>query len=294
MTRQVAAMIGIVGAAAIAMTAPVSVGLAQNVQIPIFEYDPTFPGPLPENWAIGAIGGLAVDRQDHLYVVQRPGTLRSNERFTGSGDTPPKADCCIPAPPVLEFDQAGKLIHSWGGPGAGYDWPQTEHGVFVDQKDTVWLAGSGENDAQLLKFTREGKFLQQFGKPGTRGGSSDTATGNEPTRQAIPFPFGFQLQQLTTTRRSRRRHAPGFHGRSAVASRPPARRNPPPLGNRPLSTSTAELRRRGGSSSIFTAARLSGRTAATSPRGLSADDAAGAGHRDSGFLASPSVSRVYD
>jgi hypothetical protein len=149
---------------------------AQNVQIPIFEYDPTFPKPLPETWAIGPIGGLAVDRRDHVYVVQRPGGLRTNERFSGADDTPPKADCCIPAPPVLEFDQAGTLVHSWGGPGQGYDWPQTEHGVFVDHKDVVWLAGSGAKDAQLLKFTREGKFLQQFGKPGMSGAAPTRRT----------------------------------------------------------------------------------------------------------------------
>jgi hypothetical protein len=63
--------------------------------VPIFEYDPTFPKPMRETWAIGPIGGMAVDRQDHLYVVQRPGSLASNERFTGADDTPPKADCCI-------------------------------------------------------------------------------------------------------------------------------------------------------------------------------------------------------
>jgi hypothetical protein len=124
------------------------------------------------------LGGLAVDGRDHLYVVQRPGALRTNERFSGADDTPPKADCCIPAPPVLEFDQAGTLVHSWGGPGAGFDWPQTEHGVFVDHKDVVWLAGSGAKDAQLLKFTREGKFLQQFGKPGMNGGSATRNIGN--------------------------------------------------------------------------------------------------------------------
>jgi DNA-binding beta-propeller fold protein YncE len=128
---------------------------------------------------------MAVDRLDHLYVVQRPGSLASNERFTGSDDTPPKADCCIPAPPVLEFDQPGTLIHSWGGPGQGYDWPQTEHGVFVDAKDNVWLAGSGEKDAHLLKFTREGKFLQQFGKPGTNGGSADTRNLGQPANLTI-------------------------------------------------------------------------------------------------------------
>jgi hypothetical protein len=158
---------------------------APKVQVPIFEYDPTFPKPLPENWAIGPIGGLAVDRQDHLYVVQRPGGLQTNERFSGADDNPPKADCCVPAPPVLEFDQRGTLIHSWGGPGSGYDWPQTEHGVFVDHRDVVWLAGSGAKDAQLLKFTREGKFLQQFGKPGMSGGSADTKNMGSPANLVV-------------------------------------------------------------------------------------------------------------
>jgi hypothetical protein len=156
-----------------------------GAQVPIFEYDPTFPKPLPETWAIGPIGGLAVDRRDHLYVVQRPGTLRTNERFSGANATPPKAECCIPAPPVLEFDQAGALVHSWGGPGAGYDWPQTEHGVFVDHKDVVWLAGSGAKDAQLLKFTREGKFIAQFGKPGSNGGSGDTKNMGSPANLTV-------------------------------------------------------------------------------------------------------------
>jgi hypothetical protein len=139
---------------------------AQNVQVPIFEYDPTFPKPLPETWAIGPIGGLAVDRRDHLYVVQRPGGLRTNERFSGADDTPPKADCCIPAPPVLEFDQAGTLVYSWGGTGQGYDWPQTEHGVFVDHKDVVWLAGSGAKDAQLLSSHAKGSSCSSSASPG--------------------------------------------------------------------------------------------------------------------------------
>jgi DNA-binding beta-propeller fold protein YncE len=178
MKRHLPAMIGVMVAIVISAT-------AQSVQVPIFEYDPTFPKPLPENWAIGAIGGLAVDRQDHIYVAQRPSSLRGNERFTGAGDTPPKAECCIPAPPILEFDQAGTLIHSWGGPGAGYDWPQIEHGLFVDHKDNVWIAGNGENDAHLLKFTRDGKFLRQFGKPGARGGSADTANLGQPANLTV-------------------------------------------------------------------------------------------------------------
>jgi hypothetical protein len=160
-------------------------GEAQSVQVPLFEFDPTFPKPLPETWAIGPIGGLAVDRRDHLYVVQRPGGLLTNERLSGADDTPPKADCCIAAPPVLELDPTGALVHSWGGPGQGYDWPQSEHGVFVDHKDNVWLAGNGSKDAMLLKFTREGKFLQQFGKSGQSKGSADTMNMRGPANLTV-------------------------------------------------------------------------------------------------------------
>ena len=147
----------------------------QNVQVPRFEYDPSWPKPFPDDtWAIGPIAGLAVDRQDHIWVVHRPGILRENERFTAAAVKPPKAECCMPAPPVLEFDQSGKLISSWGGPGEGYEWPQNEHGIFVDHKDFVWLAGNGAKDTHLLKFTRQGKFVKQFGRQGKSGGNADT------------------------------------------------------------------------------------------------------------------------
>lgn len=159
---------------AIALLTAGATGLAQQpASVPKFQYDPSFPQPLPEKWAIGAIGGMAVDGRDHIWVLHRPGPLRTNERFTGAGDNPPKAECCVPAPPVLEFDQDGKLISSWGGPGAGYEWPQVEHGIFVDHKDNVWIAGSGEKDSQVLKFTRQGTFVAQFGRQGHSKGSAD-------------------------------------------------------------------------------------------------------------------------
>src|SRR5215470_11965052 len=86
----------------------------ENVQVPKFQYDPTFPQALPEKWAIGAIGGMAVDSHDHIWVLHRPTPLQKNERFAGAAMTPPRTDCCVPAPPVLEFDQDGKLLASWG------------------------------------------------------------------------------------------------------------------------------------------------------------------------------------
>ena len=55
-----------------------------TVQVPKFQYDPTFPQPLPEKWAIGAIGGMAVDSHDNIWVLHRPGPLQKNERFAGA------------------------------------------------------------------------------------------------------------------------------------------------------------------------------------------------------------------
>ena len=166
----VAALVAIAGAS----VGSVAGQARQNMQAPRFQYDPTFPQPLPAQWAIGAIGGMAVDSRDHIWVLHRPGPLRTNERFSGAAASPPKAECCTPAPPVLEFDQDGKLVSSWGGPGAGYEWPQIEHGLFVDHNDNVWIAGNGDKDAQVLKFTRQGTFLAQFGRQGRSTGSADT------------------------------------------------------------------------------------------------------------------------
>jgi len=157
-----------------------SVGQSQqSVQVPKFQYDPTFPQPLPEKWAIGAIGGMAVDSHDHIWVLHRPGPLQKNERFAGAAMTPPRADCCIPAPPVLEFDENGNFVQGWGGPGEGYDWPEIEHGIYVDPKGFVWLGGNGKTDNHLVKFTKSGKFVMQIGRKGQSKGNKDTQNVNQ-------------------------------------------------------------------------------------------------------------------
>src|SRR4029453_17228376 len=94
--------------------------------------------------------------------------------------SPPRNECCVPAPPVMEFDPEGNLVQAWGGPGAGYDWPENEHGVFVDAQSNVWLAGNAEKDAQILKFTRDGRFQMQIGKPGMSKGDADTQNLGRP------------------------------------------------------------------------------------------------------------------
>jgi DNA-binding beta-propeller fold protein YncE len=141
-------------------------------QAPSFQVDPLWPKPLPNHWIIGSTIGVSVDAQDHVWIIHRPDTLVANE--TGLANNPPTASCCRPAPPVLEFDQAGNLIGHWGGPGPGYEWPQSNHGITVDYKGNVWIGGNGAKDAQVLKFTQDGKFLLQIGHFDKSRGSSDT------------------------------------------------------------------------------------------------------------------------
>ena len=145
---------------------------------PGFTFDPTWPRPLPDNWTLGNVVGVAVDSRDHIWIVHRPGSLTPQER--GADADPPLAECCRPAPPVIEFNQAGDVVQAWGGPGAGYEWPQSEHGIFIDHLDNVWLGGSGDADSQVLKFTRNGRFLLQIGAQGQGQGSNDTANFGKP------------------------------------------------------------------------------------------------------------------
>ena len=152
-------------------------------RVPRFEPDPYWPKPLPNHWMLGGNVGIFVDSHDHIWLANRPRSLQKNDLYASLN--PPEADCCIAAPPVVEFDIAGNLIQAWGGPGPGYEWPDTEHGIFVDHKDNVWIAGNGGKDTQVLKFTKAGKFLLQIGKHGTTGGSNDTANLNRAAGIAV-------------------------------------------------------------------------------------------------------------
>jgi DNA-binding beta-propeller fold protein YncE len=142
------------------------------VQVPIFEVDPLWPKPLPNNWLLGWTIGAWVDDQDYIWIIHRgAGGLHNNEK--GAELNPPIADCCRTAPPILVFDQEGNLVKFWGGPGQGYEWPESNHGVHVDYKGNVWIGGNGQKDAQILKFTRDGRFLLQVGAYGKNAGSND-------------------------------------------------------------------------------------------------------------------------
>ncbi len=144
--------------------------------VPKFEPDPFWPKALPNKWMMGQVGGTYVDSKDHLWVTTRPRSLDDHDKYAASS----KADCCIAPPPILEFDQAGNVVQGWGGPGPGYEWPDLEHGIFVDYKENVWITGNGGKDTNILKFTRNGKFLLQIGHHGKSGGNNDTENLNRP------------------------------------------------------------------------------------------------------------------
>jgi DNA-binding beta-propeller fold protein YncE len=165
-------LLGVLGAGQRALDTTAMAQSKSAVQAPIFQVDPLWPKPLPNHWLIGSTIGVSADAQDHIWIVHRPDTLVANE--TGAQNNPPTASCCIKAPPVLEFDQAGNLIGHWGGPGQGYEWPQSNHGITVDYKGNVWIGGNGQKDGEVLKFTQEGKFLLQIGHFDKSKGSLDT------------------------------------------------------------------------------------------------------------------------
>ena len=141
------------------------------VQAPRFEVDPAFPKPLPNGWVLGQAIGVGVDAQDHIWIVHRQDSLVPSE--AGADMDPPISTCCKKAPPVLEFDQQGNLLRHWGGPASGYDWPNSNHGIFIDHKGNVWIGGNVGTDAHVLKFTQDGKFIAQFGKPQQQINSND-------------------------------------------------------------------------------------------------------------------------
>ncbi len=179
---------------------------AAGEQAPKFEVDPFWPKPLPNGWVLGQTIGVAVDAQDNVWIVHRPGSLELKESYL----TRKEADCCSAAPDVLAFDTNGNLIQHWGKV-EGHDWPTSNHGITVDSRGNVWLGANGAgqpgaapgsaaqfappppaaprpvsdypgaglpgvttyHDSFILKFSKTGQYLGQIGKANGSKGSLD-------------------------------------------------------------------------------------------------------------------------
>ncbi len=158
---------------------------------PRMQVDPFWPKPLPHNWILGQVSGVAVDAADNVWIIQRPRSLTPDEK--GAALHPPRSICCVPAPPVIEFDPAGNVLRAWGGPAPGtgerpgkhYDWFQSEHGIYIDPNGFVWLGGNGADDGQVLKFTQDGRFVLQIGHPARGAASNDVTRLGRPADVAV-------------------------------------------------------------------------------------------------------------
>lgn len=140
---------------------------------PYFEVDPFWPKPLPNHWITGNAIGVDVDDRDHVFIVHRT----EDDIFLDRRELGLKfgvSECCQAAPPILEFDPEGNLVNAWGGPGEGYTWPASNHGIEIAPNGDVWIGGNGGGDSHVLVFSRDGKFLREIGEPGNSADSNST------------------------------------------------------------------------------------------------------------------------
>lgn len=177
--------------------------------VPQFEYDPTWPKlPLPNQWILGEVGGLSVDGLGHVWVIHRPWTVTGREL----GAVDDEAQCCRPAPSVIEFDPEGNVVQAWpelqpfraspgtpagqgnqvgpdgallweSAPGPYGEWGRREHTVLVDHTDHVWV--SNDTSHVIYKFTRDGGHILTIGEPGVTSGSHDTTHLGRPAGLAV-------------------------------------------------------------------------------------------------------------
>ena len=225
-----------------------------GVRVPDFEVDASWPKQLPDNWLIGQVGGIAVDRHDNIWILQRARTLTNDEAgateafedATNEEGEPidalgnprpfgPIADCCLPAPAVMQFDPEGNLLQAWGGPADegfiggvcreedGCVWPAGEHGIYVDHNDNVYVAGNGSGeggfpwagthgeDSHVLKFSKDGTFLLRIGEPG-----NDMTTSNDQDGASNGTPLLYNPADMEVDRKTNELYIADGYGNHRV------------------------------------------------------------------------------
>ena len=208
--RRFVAVLVALGLAQVVLDTKAAAEAQSAVQAPMFEVDPFWPKPLPNHWLLGSS-----DRRDgrragpRLHHPSRRRARSTSGPRSALATSPPTAEqCCLPAPPVLEFDPAGNLVGHWGGPGQGYEWPASNHGITVDHKGNVWIGGNAAKDAHVLKFTQGREVPDADRAPGQEHGQQrhgELRAGGEDLRR----PEG----QRGLRRRRLRQQARGRHRR---------------------------------------------------------------------------------
>ncbi|MGH9255345.1 MAG: hypothetical protein ACRD3C_12345 [Vicinamibacterales bacterium] len=136
----------------------------QGGSAPRYVYDPSWPKPLPNKWKIGGITGLAVDRNDDVWVLNRPNDLTDIELH--AEHTPPIADCCVRPPSMIHISKTGDVIGS-------FDAPQG-HGMDVDSKGFVYIG----QDTVRKYDSKSGKLVGEIARvPENEGGGGGGGRG---------------------------------------------------------------------------------------------------------------------
>lgn len=157
---------------------------ASNERVaPKMVVDPFWPQPLPNQWILGPTIGIAVDSRDHIYIVHR--NQDSNFATQEIGIDNGIAACCTAAPPIIEFDPEGNMVNAWGGPGEGYTWPDSNHGLEIAPNGNIWIGGNGGGDSHILVFSADGDFVREIGEPGEPVDSNSTTHFNKVAEIAI-------------------------------------------------------------------------------------------------------------
>src|SRR5205814_5732479 len=156
----VAVVVLIMGAAALTAIVQAQQRAAAG---PRYRVDPFWPKPLPNKWSMQQIVDIYVDRDDHVWTINRRTDARPDELTAAT--SPPRGECCVLGPEILEFDPDGNVANSWGGPNYHEGWPGRLQTIAVDRQKNVYLSGTTPGDG-IIEFTRDGKSVREFGRRG--------------------------------------------------------------------------------------------------------------------------------
>lgn len=159
---------------------------------PRYRVDPFWPKPLPNKWSMQQIVDIYVDRFDHVWAINRGSDARPDE--LAAETKPPRAECCVRGPEVLEFDQAGNVLHAWGGDNYHPGWPGRLQSLAVDREENVYLSGTTPGDS-IIKFSKDGKFLWDFGHRGPKVPANQVKQNNQQTDIFPPGIGSFELDE---------------------------------------------------------------------------------------------------
>src|SRR6202035_412264 len=163
---------------------------AQNP--PQYKVDPFWPKRLPNKWSTQQIVDIYVDKEDHVWAINRASDARPDE--LGAATMPPRTECCVIGPEIVEFDTDGSVLRAWGGKDYVAGWPGRVQTIGVDRDENVWDSGTMPGDS-LIKFTKDGKFLWDFGHRGPKVPASEVKQNNQQTDIFPPGIAAFEFDE---------------------------------------------------------------------------------------------------